>query len=58
LRLRGDECRFFGWSIHNSKMANKWMLATAGAALLVYSESSARRARSLSFGISNHTIEY
>jgi hypothetical protein len=28
--------------------ANKWMLATAGAALLVYLESSARRARSLS----------
>jgi hypothetical protein len=27
------------------------MLATAGVALLVYSESSARRARSLSFGL-------
>jgi hypothetical protein len=34
---------------HKIKKANKWMLAMAGAALLVYSESSARRARSLSF---------
>jgi len=29
------------------RMENKWMLATAGAALLVYSESSARRASAL-----------
>jgi hypothetical protein len=32
------------------KKENKWMLATAGVALLVYSESSARRARSFALG--------
>ena len=39
---------FFRRSFIIQRKANKWMLATAGAALLVYSESSARRARSLS----------
>jgi hypothetical protein len=34
---------------HKIKKANKWMIATAGAALLVYSESCARRARSFAF---------
>jgi hypothetical protein len=45
---------FFVFGAFIIQEANKWMLATAGAALLVYSESSARRARSLSFSKTNN----
>lgn len=38
---------FANLEFHNR--SNKWMLATAGVACLVYSESSARRARLGSF---------